>query len=302
VAGGATCGAGVPALVVHHADKLWAYCPDGTPLPGWGHSYGDTILAGLGAGDPDGDGLPKVLTQTIRSGLAFVNRTGYPTPGWPKPGTVESLRTDSPPLALDVDGDGRSEVVGMNASGIVAAIRADGRMPEGWPLATGSGATGSPVAADVNRDGSLDLVAPDRFGLLYAYTLPAPLRDLVATSWTMLGGDPGRTSSLPLYATPTSPAPASGPLASGSLIVYPNPARRHPVSFAFRLTEPADVEYRILDTSGHQVTSFTRAALQGENVQVWEPGQLPAGLYLARVRFHGAASEHIEVLQVGLLR
>ncbi len=298
----ATCGVGVPALVVHEADKLWALCADGTPLPGWGHSYGDTILAGLGAGDPDGDGLPKVLTQTVHSGLAFVNRTGYPSPGWPKPGTVESLRTDSPPLALDVDGDGRSEVVGMNASGIVAAIRADGGTPDGWPLATGSGATGSPVAADLNRDGSLDLVAPDRFGLLYAYTLPVALRDLVANSWTMLGGDPGRSSALPVSSTPAAPAASAGPLASGSLIVYPNPARRHPVSFAFRLTEPAEVEFRILDTSGHQVASFSRSGLQGENVQIWEPGQLPAGLYLARVRFQGAGTEHVEILQVGLLR
>ena len=299
---GVVCGAGRPALVVHEHDRLWAFCPDGTPLPGWGHSFGDTIIAGLGAGDPDGDGLPKALTQTVRSGLAFVNRTGYPTPGWPKPGTTESFRTASPPLALDVDGDGKSEVVGMNASGIVAAIRADGRRPEGWPLATGSGATGSPVAADLNRDGALDLVAPDRFGLLYAYSLPVGLGDLVATSWTMLGGDPGRTSALPSVATPVAPAPSAGPLAGGSLVAYPNPARRHPVSFAFRLTEPAEIEFRILDTSGHQVASFSRSGLQGENVQVWEPGNLPAGLYLARLRFHGAATEHVAVVQVGLLR
>jgi M6 family metalloprotease-like protein len=299
---GGGCEYGRPVLVVHDGDRLWAFCPDGARLPGWGHSFGDTIIAGLGAGDPDGDGFPKVLFQTVRSGLAFVNRTGYPTPGWPKPGTTESFRTASPPLALDVDGDGKSEVVGMNASGIVAAIRADGRTPEGWPLATGSGATGSPVAADLNRDGALDLVAPDRFGLLYAYSLPVGLGDLVANSWTMLGGDPGRTSALPSVATPVAPAPSAGPLASGSLVAYPNPARRHPVSFAFRLTEPAEVEFRILDTSGHQVASFSRSGLQGENVQVWEPGSLPAGLYLARLRFQGAATEHVAVVQVGLLR
>ena len=62
------------------------------------------------------------------------------------------------------------------------------------------------------------------------------------------------------------------------------------------------MEFRILDTSGHEVASFTRPGLQGENVQVWEPGHVPAGLYLARVRFRGASSERVEVLQVGLLR
>jgi hypothetical protein len=118
----------------------------------------------------------------------------------------------------------------------------------------------------------------------------------------MLGGDPGRTSALSAAATGPAPTPTAGPLAGGSLKVYPNPARRHPVSFAYRLTEPADVEFRILDTSGHQVCAFSRPGLQGENVQVWEPGSLPAGLYLARMRFHGATSERVEVRQVGVLK
>jgi M6 family metalloprotease-like protein len=299
---GEVCGAGVPALVVHDLDRLWAFCADGTTLSGWDHSFADTLVAGLGAGDPDGDGLPKVLVQTVRSGLAFVNRTGYPSPGWPKRGTTEDLRTGTPPLALDVDGDGRSEIVGMNASGIVAALRADGQVPEGWPLASGSGATGSPAAADLDGDGTLDLVVPDRFGRLFAYTLPVPAGAAIATPWTMLGGDPGRSSALAAAATAPAPLPSTGPLARGTLMAYPNPARRHPVSFAYRLTEPADVEFRIFDTSGHEVTSFTRPGLQGENVQVWDPASIPAGLYLARVRFRGSAGEAVGVLQLGLLR
>jgi hypothetical protein len=299
---GVVCGAGVPALVVHHADRLWAFCPNGTPLAGWGRSFGDTLVAGLGAGDPDGDGLPEVLTQNVRSGLAFVNRTGYPSPGWPKRGSTEDLRTGSPPLAFDVDGDARSEIVGMNASGIVAALRADGKVPEGWPLASGSGATGSPVAADLDGDGSLDLVVPDRLGRLFAYTLPVTPGDPVATSWTMWGGDAGRSSALAALATPLAPLPAAGPLVSGSLMVFPNPARRQAVSFSFQLTEPAEVEFRIFDTSGHQVTSFSRLGLQADNREVWDPGVLPAGLYLVRLRFRGTTSEAVRVLQVGVLR
>lgn len=296
-----SCG-GNPALIVRHADHLWAFCPGGDPLPGWGRALSDTLVAGLGAGDPDGDGAPEVLTQSLHSELAFWNRSGYPSAGWPKRGTPEDLRTASPALALDVDRDGRSEVVGMNGSGIVAALRADGRMPEGWPLASGSGAAGAPVAADLDRDGSLDLVVPDRFGILYAYTLPAPVSDPVATSWTMLGGDPGRTSALLPSATPVARAPAAGPLVPGSLKAYPNPARRRPVSFAFTLTEPADVEVRILDTSGHEVASFSRAGLQTDNVAVWDPGHLPAGLYLAHLRFRGARGTRSEVLPVAVLR
>jgi hypothetical protein len=145
---------------------------------------------------------------------------------------------------------------------------------------------------------------PDRLGRLYAYVLPVVPGDPVATSWTMLGGDPGRTAALAALATPPTPLPSSGPLVRGSLMAFPNPALRRPVTFAFSLTEPADVEVRIFDTSGHQVTSFSRPGLQGgyEKPIIWDPGSLPAGLYLARLRFRGATSEGVGVLQVGVLR
>ena len=88
----------------------------------------------------------------------------------------------------------------------------------------------------------------------------------------------------------------------GSLKAYPNPARRRPVSFAFRLSEPADVEFRILDVSGHEVASFNRAGVQSDNLEVWEPGNLPAGLYMAQLRFRGGGRTHVEMVPVGLLR
>ena len=309
------CVGGEASLVVHHADRLWALCTDGKLLPGWGRATGDTIVAGLGAGDPDGDGYAEVLTQSLTSGVAFWNQSGYPSPGWPRRATREEFRTDSPPLAVDVDGDGRGEIVAMNASGILAALSVSGKTPDGWPLATGAGATGSAVAADLNRDGSLDLVAPDRavpdslrefangrFGTLYAYSVPGGLTDPIATAWTMVGGDPGRTSALGSDRSPVAAAAAPGPLVGGSLKVFPNPARRRPVGFAYQLTEPAEVEFNIVDASGHQVAAFRRSGRRADNLEVWEPGNVPAGLYLARLRFRGASSERSEVVTVGLLR
>ena len=312
------CRAGFPELVVHHANRLWAFCAEGRLLPGWGRELPDTLVAALGAGDPDGDGFPEVLTQTPDSKVAFINLSGYPSPGWPKAGSGEgvlhenaditapkppqSFPTSSPPLALDLDGDGRCEVVAPNTSGILAALDAAGHTPAGWPLATGAGAAGAAVAADLDHDGYLELVAPDRLGQLFAYSLPVPAAPATAHPWRMLGGDPGRTSSLPQARMVPTPAAVSGPLIQGSLKAYPNPARRKPVSFAYQLTEPADVEFRILDASGHQVASFARSGRRADNLEVWEPGDLPAGLYLARVRFRSAGHEEVQVLQLGLIR
>ena len=64
---------------------------------------------------------PEVLTQTSHSRVAFVNVTGYPSPGWPRAGSPEGVLSEnpeltapdsprtfptmSPPLALDLDPD-----------------------------------------------------------------------------------------------------------------------------------------------------------------------------------------------------
>ena len=301
-AAAADCAASAPVLVAHHADRLWAFCPQGAALPGWGRALGDTIVAGLGAGDADGDGFPEVLYQTVQSKVGYLNRDGYPSPGWPKPSTTEHLRTASPALALDVDHDGRSEVVVLDGSGVIAALDSRGKNPPGWPLATGAGASGSGLAADLDRNGTMELVAPDRDSLLYAYSLPVPANDPVATSWTMLGGDPGRTCALLTSRTSAPSAASAGPLVRASFKAFPNPARRKPVQFAFTLSEPAQVEFRIVDTSGHEVASFSRHGERAENLVVWDPGSLPAGLYVARVKFSGAGGSQVAVQPVGLLR
>jgi M6 family metalloprotease-like protein len=309
------CALGAPTLVVRGSDRLWAFCTDGTALPGWGGSGGDTLVAGLGAGDPDGDGYAEVLVQTVGSQVAFINQSGSPSPGWPRRTTREFFRTDSPPLALDVDGDAAPEVVTLEAGGLLTALRGDGRVVAGWPLSTGVGVSGAPVAADLDRDGRIELVAPDRsvpeslrfdvngrFGTLYAYSLPARPPTAAPTAWPMLAGDPGRTSALPVDRSPSPPPASAGPLVGGSLRAFPNPARRRPVSFAYQLTESADVDFTILDASGHEVASFTRPGRRADNLEVWEPGLVPAGLYVARLKFRGATGTQSEAITLGLLR
>jgi hypothetical protein len=192
-------------------------------------------------------------------------------------------------------------LVGLNASGVIAALDGAGRTPDGWPLATGVGCAGSPVATDLDGDGTPEVVAPDRFNKLYAYTVPGTLVP-PATSWTMLGGDPGRSFALAPSATSSPPAPSPGPLIAGSFKAYPNPARRKPVQFAYRLSEDASVEFRILDASGHEVARWSRSAGRSDNLETWDPSGVPAGLYVARVRFSGPGGAHTESLPLGILR
>ena len=303
-----TCAAGEPMLFVHSLDRVHAFCLGASAeLPGWGAPFGDTLVAGLAAGDADGDGFPEVLVQTIHGRIAFLNASGHPSPGWPRAGSPENFVTNTPPLAVDLTGDGHPEVVALNASGVIAALDGNGRTPDGWPLATGVGCAGTTIAADMDGDGFPEIVAPDRFNKLYAYSVPGGpglpgLPASPATPWMMLGGDPGRTCSLAPSSTSSPGAPTAGPLVSGSFKAYPNPARRKPVQFAYQLTEDASVEFNILDASGHQVARWTRSGRRSDNYEVWDPSGVPAGLYVARVRFSGPGGSHTESVPVGILR
>src|SRR5262249_39948078 len=142
---------------------------------------------------------------------------------------------------------------------------------------------------------------PDRTGTLWAYTLPTAYGD-ASSPWPMLGGDPGRTFALPPGRDPVPVALGPSLVESGSVIAYPNPARRSPVNFAYRLSEPGEVAFTILDASGHSVARFSTPANRADDVYRWDPGSLPAGLYMARLHFRGGGKDQIEILSLGLLR
>ena len=291
-----------PVLVIHNLDRVWAYCSAGAGLlPGWGESLGDTLAAGLAAGDPDGDGLPEIIGLTRHSRLLYLNRGGRPTPGWPRAASADEFGSRIAPLVVDVTGDGRPEMIALTASGVLSALDGGGRVPAGWPLATGSGCEGSVVATDLERDGTLELVGPDRFNRLYAYSVGA-LASGPAAPWLQLGGDAARTCNLPLSATSTPTAPSAGPLVPGSLKAYPNPARQKPVQFAYQLSEDASVEVRILDASGHEVTRWTRQGRRADNLDRWDPTGVPAGLYVAHLRFSGPGGARTETVPLGIIR
>jgi hypothetical protein len=136
----------------------------------------------------------RTLTGQDRRNL-YLHRDQDMLPGFPK--TLPSDGASSPRLA-DLDGDNRNELIFGTSDGIVHAMRPDGTELPGWPvhgdplpLHTGGhaftsgevsqtdsyGAMLSSVAvADIDRDGTPEVIGADMNGKLYVWDADGSLR------------------------------------------------------------------------------------------------------------------------------
>lgn len=249
------------------------------------------------AGDLDGDGFHEVVLATHDGRIGFWGLSGGATPGWPAPFDDEPFATRAGPLVADLDGLPGLELVHATGGGRIFALDAKGQTLTGWPIGTGAGQVSSPALLDVDGEGTLELLVADADSLLYAYHTGAAVGGAV---WPVWGADGGR--SFAFTAPPAGGGVAgSGLLVSGSLVAYPNPAKRKPVVVTFSLTQPAQARMSIFDTSGREVARLKQSAFASDNHLVWEPGTAAPGLYLGRLELEGGGRQETHMVRFGIL-
>jgi hypothetical protein len=143
-------------------------------FPGWPVSRAGTNERGGVYGNLDDD--PELeLVYPLGSALYAFNIDGSDVTGWPK--TLD-YPTDGAASFGDIDGDGIGEIVVTThqtatfAFGTIYAFEINGTDVAGFPVATEGGGVRTPVLADLDNDGALEIIIavrnwPD--GLIYVY-------------------------------------------------------------------------------------------------------------------------------------
>jgi len=145
--------------------KVFIWRADGTPLPGWPVETLGAVYGGASVGDIDGDGQPEIVAGDFHQegdvtygGRVYAwNLDGSVVPGF-KDGVVVSGTIFFPPALVDIDGDGKMEIVALTYSGgeNIHVLRGDGSTA--WVVSAGGNAYSSPAIADVDGNSVLDIV------------------------------------------------------------------------------------------------------------------------------------------------
>ncbi len=154
---------------------IYVYRLDGTIFPGWPKTIKSAYTPGFVRGSPavgdlDGDGYKEIVALAFDS--VYVWRyTGELVEGWPV-AAIDTVYTqymdDCSPLLADLNKDGKLEIVAArsagnpddfpNISGVIEVYSSNGEMLPGWPKHIAGATIAGPVAGDLDKEGSLEIV------------------------------------------------------------------------------------------------------------------------------------------------
>lgn len=281
--------------------------PDGgieiTQLPQQLSAGADETISSPSLADVDGDGFLEVVALTGRTVQVVRPTSGLNQPGFPAaaPKYHEAGNFTMSPIMVDLDGDGRQEILAGGPTG-VSGFDDDGVFLPSFPLLTQAPITASPVLADLDGSGGVEIVGLTR-ERLHAWDpvrLMAGYRGL-DVGWGQDGFDASSSYSHRRRQAAPVPTPDTQLLPASRAYCYPNPVdgegRAH---LRFFLSAAATMQLEVFDAIGERVDRLSFDAngftVPAENEIQWSTAGYASGLYICRLEARSASGEQQHVI------
>lgn len=253
----------------------------------------------LALGDVDGDGQLEVVAVTSDA-VQALRPNGLPVAGHPAASPSQYGLGDlvTGPALADLDADGCQDIVVGSERGLVA-FGCGGALLEGFPLPMAQSPLVTPVAADLDGDGDLELAALAS-GLVYAWE-PQAIRARYtggSSDWSQAGRSAAALNSYPGRPVAPTPSPGTGLLVTGSTYCWPNPVGHgETAQVRYRVRAAASATLEVFDAVGAKVERLrAEAPAAGEYEISWPAAGYASGLYLVKVTVRAADGRSSETI------
>ncbi|KAA3610025.1 MAG: T9SS C-terminal target domain-containing protein [Calditrichaeota bacterium] len=145
---------------------------NGNELPGWPYMTGSNSYSGPTVSDIDKNTTVEVLVGLDNGHLAIVNHDG-----------TEKLNIDLGSkiepgiLVYDIIGDGENEIIALDGNGDLHLLDSTGTEFSGFPIPLGTTTKATPILADLNNNGFMDIIFGDENGFVQVVDLDSAVQN-----------------------------------------------------------------------------------------------------------------------------
>ncbi len=250
-------------------------------------------------GDIDRDGLPEILCNS-REGFFAFERNGAAVLNFPAATyTADSVSATVGALFARHKKGGSAVAIAPATDGRIMAYDHTGSRLPRFPLSGDAPLVTTPVLADLQGKGYLNLAALNQDGVLLMWNLALP--EIEYQVWGQYGGE-GRTFHLEPAAI--TPPDASDLLPARRVFCYPNPVSYGSTTIRFTLTQACEqMRIRIYDLAANFVQELTATALTaGEHEIPWSIAAIHSGVYLARVEAQSGSHSATQIIKIAVTK